>query len=145
MAVSETLQAWRNANRNKVREISRRCYWKNREKQLARNKKWRENNQEYLKNWREQNKERLAAAGRKHEYGITQEEFESKLKQQDYKCAICFRHLDKPFVDHNHDTEIVRDLLCRDCNSMLGFAKDNIEILESAIQYLRRHDGLVNQ
>jgi len=39
-------------------------------------------------------------------------------------------------VDHCHNTNKVRELLCSACNILLGKAKDNISILQSAINYL---------
>lgn len=40
-------------------------------------------------------------------------------------------------VDHDHVTGKVRGLLCRQCNSALGFAGDNPERLERLARYLR--------
>lgn len=45
--------------------------------------------------------------------------------------------LKEPVIDHCHATGNVRGLLCMACNSMLGYAKDNIQTLSSAIQYLK--------
>ncbi|WP_353963462.1 endonuclease domain-containing protein [Streptomyces sp. NBC_00086] len=39
-------------------------------------------------------------------------------------------------VDHCHDSQIVRGILCQACNFLLGNARDNVEILLSAIKYL---------
>jgi hypothetical protein len=41
-------------------------------------------------------------------------------------------------IDHDHITNEVRGLLCRDCNVMLGLVKDNTETLKNAIQYLQK-------
>lgn len=40
-------------------------------------------------------------------------------------------------MDHNHKTEKFRGMLCSHCNRGLGNFKDNIEILEQAILYLK--------
>ena len=40
--------------------------------------------------------------------------------------------------DHDHKTGKFRGLLCHKHNALLGFADDKIEILEDAINYLRR-------
>ena len=49
--------------------------------------------------------------------------FESMFKLQDGKCAICRRVLDftspNTVVDHDHDTGMVRGVLCKLCNSTL--------------------------
>lgn len=51
---------------------------------------------------------------------ITYEKYEDLLKQQDYRCAICYStrdELDRDLaVDHDHITGQIRGLLCRDCN-----------------------------
>lgn len=73
-------------------------------------------------------------------YGMTHEEFKQRIINQDNKCPICFQNFDRvPHVDHDHETNKNRDILCRDCNIGLGLFKDNIETLSSAIKYLRRH------
>ena len=97
-------------------------------------------------------KEWIQAKGRRHHlkrrYNITQQEYETKLASQDYKCAICGKDaldnrrgnkIDPLHVDHCHETNKLRDLLCYACNSGLGQFKDNIEILQKAIDYLRKH------
>lgn len=74
-------------------------------------------------------------------YGITLEEYNKKLEQQDYRCAICLT--DKPVgnghlhVDHDHKTGKVRGLLCHHCNTSLGGFKDDLEIIGKAIEYLK--------
>lgn len=63
-------------------------------------------------------------------------------------CDICRQPFDltvqigsklpnSPHWDHNHKTEGFRGWLCHNCNSLLGHAGDNVEILERAIDYLR--------
>lgn len=82
----------------------------------------------------------------KVKYGVTPEWYESKLKEQNGLCDIC--GADKPggrgvdlFVDHNHTTNQVRGLLCSNCNTMLGYAKDNPKLLELGATYLRKYEG----
>jgi hypothetical protein len=97
-------------------------------------------------------KEWIQAKGRKHHlkrrYNITPQEYETKLASQDYCCAICGKDafdnkrggkLDPLHVDHCHITGKLRDLLCYACNSLLGQAKDNINTLQKAVQYLLDH------
>ena len=81
----------------------------------------------------------------KYKYGLTLEEYNLKLVDQGNCCAICGTDVpggghENLYVDHNHDTGKVRGLLCRNCNLMIGHAKDNKDILESAIKYLTRWD-----
>lgn len=60
--------------------------------------------------------------------------------KQGNRCAICGIHFDmlnkEPAVDHCHETDIVRGLLCNSCNWGLGHFKDDVVRLESAIAYL---------
>ena len=41
-------------------------------------------------------------------------------------------------ADHDHDTGVGRDWICDSCNTGLGRFKDNIAILEVAIEYLKK-------
>ena len=97
-------------------------------------------------------KEWIQAKGRKHHlkrrYNITPQEYETKLANQDYKCAICGKDasdnirgnkLDPLHIDHCHTSGKLRDLLCYQCNTGLGSFKDNTEFLLKAIDYLRKH------
>lgn len=77
----------------------------------------------------------------KQRYGISAEDKISMLSIQGNLCAIC--GTDKPntatgwHIDHCHETNKVRGILCQQCNNMLGNAKECIETLEKAIKYLR--------
>jgi hypothetical protein len=75
----------------------------------------------------------------KRTYGITLEEFNILLHNQNNSCKICntiFNDETTPCVDHCHDTENIRGIVCHPCNKLLGFAKDDIRILKNAIKYL---------
>lgn len=81
-------------------------------------------------------------------YNLTSQQYLEMIVAQGNCCAICGKPEQrllktgdiKPLsVDHNHITGEVRELLCNDCNALLGFAKENLEVLENAIQYLQKH------
>lgn len=79
-------------------------------------------------------------------YGITLEQYQEKLLAQNNQCAICHNVLspgrkssNTPMLDHDHETGITRDFLCRRCNMALGLLGDSILVLESALNYLKRH------
>lgn len=44
-------------------------------------------------------------------------------------------------VEHDHRTKKVRSLACQACNTVLGLAQDDIRILQSAIEYLIKHNA----
>jgi hypothetical protein len=75
----------------------------------------------------------------KTRYGITIEDFNRLLEQQNHTCAICERPFDRtPHVDHCHLTRWVRGLLCHRCNPGLGHFNDNPAVLfKSALYTLR--------
>ena len=78
--------------------------------------------------------------GLNFQYGITPEYFNQLETSQRGLCAICEQtpNHKRLFVDHSHSTNKVRGLLCRKCNSLLGFANDNTNILNRAVLYLNR-------
>lgn len=110
------------------------------------------NKSEYNAYMRKYNNEQIPSHNRylaeiKRRYGCSKERYESMLSEQQNKCYVCsIEH--KPdvykgrlYVDHCHKTGEIRGLLCGGCNSMLGYAKDDIEVLQKAIDYLRKHKG----
>lgn len=81
----------------------------------------------------------------KKTFGIDIEQYNSIFKQQNGKCAICNREENDPrhkflSVDHNHKTGKIRALLCNLCNKGIGMLKEDINILQSAINYLNLHN-----
>ena len=80
----------------------------------------------------------------KRVFGISIDEYNEMLRNQDYKCAICGRteseNKKRLAVDHCHTTGKVRKLLCHHCNCALGMVKDDKEILISMLSYLKEFD-----
>ena len=82
-------------------------------------------------------------------YGLNGIGYKRLLNAQNGRCAICredesfvnpkTRRIQELSVDHDHLIKTVRGLLCRRCNRMLGFARDDIMILQRAITYLKQH------
>jgi hypothetical protein len=77
----------------------------------------------------------------KRKYGVDLAEYDRMLAQQNGRCAICSKPESEQFkgvfhVDHDHSTGVVRGLLCRGCNHMLGVVKDDPTILLKAVGYL---------
>lgn len=81
-------------------------------------------------------------------YSLTIENYEKMLNNQNNQCAMCGKNfiLDGsksnlnllPCVDHNHQTHKVRGLLCRLCNTALGYVESGL--VDKAKEYLRVYD-----
>lgn len=70
-------------------------------------------------------------------YGISLEDYDRMLGEQDGRCAICRRESDKHLVvDHDHESGAVRALLCSSCNMAVGFVREDPVIAEQIIFYL---------
>lgn len=92
---------------------------------------------------------RLARRLHERGYQITVEEFWQMHRAQNGLCAICKQpetvkgnHNHKPgprrlAIDHCHETEIVRGLLCGRCNTAIGLLGDDPARVEAAARYLR--------
>lgn len=90
----------------------------------------------------------------KREYGITLDEFNVMLEQQNGVCAICFKAeterrskkngLRSLCVDHNHSTGKIRGLLCRKCNTAISLLGDNINGIRAAVNYLEKTNDCRN-
>lgn len=111
---------------------------------------YREHERQYSKKYRARPETKLKRVvnqvryERKLKFGITDEDYQRMLAEQDGRCAICLT--DKPggrgdwHIDHNHDTGKTRSLLCCRCNLGLGFFKDQPINLLNAFEYLHKHN-----
>lgn len=108
---------------------------------LCSNKKTRE--------WYEINQERRRRAVLKHyyksRYGMSFEDIHKMFSSQNGKCLICgvdvhlkgTKDNTQGVIDHCHQTNIVRGIICNMCNKGLGLFRDNPEFLKQAIKYLK--------
>ena len=81
-------------------------------------------------------------------HGLTLDAYEKMFESQNHRCAICNEAetragrtkgtVTRLCVDHCHKTNTVRGLLCHACNTAIGKFKDNVDLMEKAIRYLRR-------
>lgn len=107
----------------------------------------KESGAKYIKN----KKESQRARSLKNKFGITLEQYDQLLEEQDYSCAICKKHegeFNRKFaVDHAHTGSdhipegMVRGLLCWSCNRLVIGKQTNPDIFQRAADYLRRHTG----
>lgn len=81
----------------------------------------------------------------RRKYDMTLDEFQTRLEEQGAVCAICGRSSEgfqRAFaVDHNHETGVVRGILCPDCNRGLGGFRDNLGLLHKAVDYLMKTES----
>ena len=75
-------------------------------------------------------------------YGIGVEDRRRMWEEQKGVCKICGNPGDGRWsqlcVDHDHDTGVVRDLLCRRCNTVLGEVYDNPTLLNRMSDYINQ-------
>ena len=70
-------------------------------------------------------------------FGITKEEYDKMLKEQNGRCAICDNKSNTTLaVDHDHKTGLVRGRLCMTCNKGLSLFRDDSDLLFNAANYL---------
>jgi hypothetical protein len=89
----------------------------------------------------QENPERTKNNDLKRLYGITLNEYNQMLMEQNYCCRTCGTteaggKYGKFMVDHCHSTGKVRGLLCKSCNIALGEIKDNRQTLLNMVEYL---------
>ena len=106
---------------------------------------------EYNKDYREKNKVHYRKYDLKRKYGLDLEKYESILISQNNKCKICGLDISNYnaylAIDHDHNCcpgeitcgKCIRGLLCRNCNQMLGNAKDSIDVLKNGVLYLETY------
>lgn len=97
-----------------------------------------------MQEWQKANPERykktnsLLSRGRNlRKHGFTEQKWDSILGSINHKCQICGENMDKPYVDHDHVTGLVRGALCTHCNRGLGAFFDSPEIMLKAIKFLQ--------
>lgn len=118
--------------RSRQRAITASGYWRKPEHLLKR--------KTYSSVWRKENPELCAEYKRssilKRLYGITRTRYDELVMMQDGKCAICHQVPTKLVIDHDHETGLVRGLLCSPCNTSLGGFHEDVGNLVNAIKYL---------
>jgi len=94
-----------------MRTINRTSYYKYREQRLEHRKTVKRSPMKYRE------------YKMRSRYGIEIEEYDAMVEAQHGECAICHKSLGQKnlFIDHNHETGRIRGLLCRKCNTAIGF------------------------
>lgn len=148
---------WRKAN-PEVKAWKARWEAAHREQHLAgqrvrtRRRYYTEGYKAYRQAWLAQNGDSVAAYQKEYrrkvgrwkqiekKYGLTKAAYEDIEAAQAYRCPICQRLLAdaQVHIDHCHDTDKVRGLLCQRCNQAIGLLKHEPLALLRACRYLRR-------
>jgi hypothetical protein len=129
----ERIDSWRKDNLDQVRAYSRQYHAKHNKHCRRRNSDWKKRNPEKVK------------AHNLKQYGLTYEQYQEMGDACGWRCQICGTHKDETkdgrfHVDHCHDTQVVRGLLCGLCNRGLGMFSDNPELIRKAADYLEARD-----
>lgn len=128
--------------------MCRSCY----EKWLRRtNPEFAEKQRENCRNWSDRYAKRKKATQKdwtakrdsdyrrivvlRNRYGITLDDYNAILSQQNGKCAIC-RRTGRLHIDHDHETGVIRGLLCFRCNFGLSYFSEDIDRFKTAWIYL---------
>lgn len=112
-------QKYYQKNKDKVKDRVKKYYTENRSKRLEISRK----------------------CHLKRVFGLSIEEYENILKNQNGGCAICGRKKEKInlAVDHSHKTGKIRGILCMKCNHGIGYFNDDVLLLEKAIKYINNN------
>lgn len=93
-----------------------------------------------------ENKRDLALnKARRRRYGLTHAEYLERVSEQGGRCAACacvppaWPNPKRLVVDRDHETGVVRGLLCPGCNIGIGHLGDSPARLHLAAMYLVRH------
>jgi hypothetical protein len=78
---------------------------------------------------------------KKYLYGISKEDYLALVEKQGYKCASCGDDATGAehtlHIDHDHQTNEIRGLLCAGCNTALGWLHDDVTRIEKLAKYIR--------
>jgi len=92
----------------------------------------------------------MNAYARQYRYGITREQYETMMDNQNHSCAVCkepFTDTMRPYVDHDHNCcpgsktcgNCVRGILCSGCNAFAALIETKFSIHEAMFTYLHAH------
>lgn len=117
----------------------------NKERIKARYTSNKEKMNEYSIKWQKDNPDKAKVIRRrtvlKCKYGITPEDWDTLFNEQGRKCAVCASLVTTGNgwnTDHDHITGKVRGILCLHCNTLLGYAKDDVDTLRAAAMYIEK-------
>ena len=72
-------------------------------------------------------------------YGLTHEDYELMVFEQNNRCPICRKEMAQPQIDYDPDTGILMALLCNDCRSAKTLLKNNLELIYRLSAYMEAY------
>jgi len=104
-----------------------------------------------IKEYTKKGRQKQLSTRMKRVYGIDFLTAQKMLEIQDGKCLICGRNIqlgngnrsmERGVIDHSHQRNVVRAILCGKCNIGIGFFNDDINLFERAISYLKQKENI---
>jgi hypothetical protein len=146
--MTEYMKKYRVENEEKFKASQREYHAKNREARNAARREWSlknpEKQREATQRWWRENPDRIKDTILRSKYGISLERYNQILQEQGGGCGICGGPPQGGrggyHVDHNHETGVVRGILCGHCNLLLGHAKESLDVLTKAQAYLIKYE-----
>jgi len=128
------------------KEYHHQWYLNNRERINKRHIQYYKDNCEktkkYNRQWKKDNPKKVKSYTIKANYNLSYEDWSKMWESQNGRCAICEKPFTKPsdaYVDHNHQTNKVRSLLCMKCNIGIGIFNDSPKLTAKVTEYLLRY------
>jgi hypothetical protein len=139
----EQARTYRQTHKETVRAKDRERYQEHKEERNASSKRhYADHRQEYIdmaEKWHREHPEKANGYYRKYHTGCSPELFQAFNEKQGGKCAICGGVNDRGHAlcaDHDHETGIIRGLLCRTCNLGIGHLRDDPTLMRKAAEYI---------
>jgi len=109
--------------------------------QLKKNNAWRKKNPE---KWRKltvkhSKSDKTRDSYLKRKYGITLANYNKMLIEQNYVCKVCHNKNNinhRLYVDHHHESGVVRGLLCHKCNLIIGMCNEEPGRLLKIVEFI---------
>lgn len=101
--------------------------------------------------WNNLSQEKRREKWLKTKYKMSYDEYRNMYDSQNGLCYLCDipisittsdRGHNTACVDHDHETNLIRKLLCNHCNRAIGLLKERIEVVERLLVYLKEYKNL---
>jgi len=152
------VKSWREKNPEKDKAHKMAYNLKHRKELNDKLKTWQKNNRDkikvYFKSWSVKNettysKYKFLKKVKVLNINLSYEDYLVMVESQKNLCAICkipetAKHKSGTTcllsIDHCHKTKKVRGLLCKKCNTALGFFEDDLSVILNAYSYIKQNE-----